>query len=486
MSSYNRDPVSGVWMHPMRNGTRYSDGDEVETYLFEVLKQVENVSCDSDQLRESIKDWPSEYHFSSGRHNLLRPFESFSSQRVLELGCGCGAITRYLGESGASVVAIEGSLRRAEIAAERCRDLPNVKIHAENLIDFRSEERFDFVTLIGVLEYAQCFIESDDPVGACLDHAKSFLKKEGALVLAIENQLGLKYFNGCEEDHIGTPYYGISGLYDTKQPVTFGRHALGEKIRQHGFPIQEFFYPFPDYKLPGVVLSEAALLNKQFNVADLLVHNVGKNYPETHRRAFAEDLAWRVVGVNGLIPHLANSFLVFARPSVMQSPPVSWLAKIYSRGKRRPCYQLETTIEEDVNGELVVRKARLHPDLQTQGDWLNHVVTDSLYIDGELLIGRLHTAMAREADIDELAGVFLPWIDFLKANALENGEGQKELPGHFVDCIPSNLVSDQSGGLHYFDAEWVVDGPILLNWVLMRGVRESLTGAASRMLSCGV
>ena len=35
------------------------------------------------------------------------------------------------------------------------------------------------------------------------------LKKGGRIVIAIENRLGLKYFAGCAEDHLGTYFSGI-------------------------------------------------------------------------------------------------------------------------------------------------------------------------------------------------------------------------------------------------------------------------------------
>ena len=57
-------------------------------------------------------------------------------------------MSRYFGETGASVIAVEGSSLRAQIAAERCRDLPNVKVVCDNIIDYISDEKFDYVTLI--------------------------------------------------------------------------------------------------------------------------------------------------------------------------------------------------------------------------------------------------------------------------------------------------------------------------------------------------
>lgn len=77
-------------------------------------------------------------------------------------------------------------------------------------------ERFDVVTLIGVLEYARKYFSvepGNDPVKATLEKARRMLKPGGVFLLAIENQLGLKYFAGRPEDHNGVPMYGIEDLY---------------------------------------------------------------------------------------------------------------------------------------------------------------------------------------------------------------------------------------------------------------------------------
>src|SRR5271157_442229 len=91
----------------------YSDGAEVEERLYRVIRDAKDRSTFSRELAPAITDWPSEYHLSRGRHCLLRPLGIKPGDTVLELGAGCGAITRYLGEIGALVVAVEGSLLRA-------------------------------------------------------------------------------------------------------------------------------------------------------------------------------------------------------------------------------------------------------------------------------------------------------------------------------------------------------------------------------------
>jgi hypothetical protein len=51
-------------------------------------------------------------------------------------------------ERGLEVDAVEGSLLRAECAAERCRDLGNVRVFAENLASVKATRKYDVVTLI--------------------------------------------------------------------------------------------------------------------------------------------------------------------------------------------------------------------------------------------------------------------------------------------------------------------------------------------------
>ena len=151
-SDYHLDPATGVWSQPEFNSIDYSDGEETEQQLQHIIDTASDISSLSPELRQHCADWPTTYHLSSLRANILRPFEITEDHDVLEIGAGCGALSRYLGECGASVLALEGSLRRAGIARSRTRDLDNVTVVAEILSAFETPQKFDVVTLIGVLE----------------------------------------------------------------------------------------------------------------------------------------------------------------------------------------------------------------------------------------------------------------------------------------------------------------------------------------------
>lgn len=473
-SAYTYDASKKVWVRPDVTSFVYTDGDELEIELLEAIKHAKNLSCSSLEIQELVKDWPTEYHLSNVRHNLLRPFPFTSSDRILELGCGCGAMTRYLGETGAEIVAVEGSLRRAQITAERCRDLPNVKVYCDNIANFKLAQEFDYVTLIGVLEYAQLFVDSPTPIDYCLALANSYLKGGGALVLAIENKLGLKYFAGCREDHVGIHYFGVNDLYTRQTPVTFGRKELAGYLNQNGFNHLDFYYPFPDYKLPNLLISETGTTHPTFRLKDLLIHAIAKDYPRSQGRAFAEGIAWGPLADNGLVSEMSNSFLVFAYKNMTPSSG-NWLAKVYGRSMRKPEFQIETSIQCD-GSSLRVSKNYLSPDTKNQSidSFFDHVLTSSNYLQGHLLLRDIQLALVRQQSLEEIVSTFRPWITYLQNHASVAERGKSYLPPNFIDCVPANLIRI-NGEIQYIDAEWICQLPIPMAWVLVRGVIYSLS-----------
>jgi SAM-dependent methyltransferase len=286
----------------------YSDGEKSEAELYKILSTAEDLSCQSEELQAAIYDWPTEYHLSSTRANLLRPLNLDGVTRVLELGCGCGSITRYLGEQdGIYVDAVEGSPTRAGLAALRCRDLDNVTICSANFnqIDF-PEDYYDLVLFIGVTEYAGRFSERATDQEALADLlllGKKAAKNNGVTLVAIENRLGLKYLLGANEDHYAIPYIGL----DDYQQSTGIRTYSQQQWRQHAdrFSTIQFMYPFPDYKVPTAVIKEVSL-----NAIDALKHLKSRDYSAAFDIGDDECRIWQGLAQAGTLGQHANSFLI--------------------------------------------------------------------------------------------------------------------------------------------------------------------------------
>ena len=257
-------------------GIGYADGGE--HYLMQVVESGVDLSTSSDDVNMYMKDWPSEYHLSQKRHAILTPLQIQPGQTVLELGCGCGALTRYLGEIGAVVTAVEGEVSRAQVAAARTKDLPNVSVVVDDLLEIDFQEKFDWVLLIGVFEYSQKYGKTADRQEEYLKVVKNHLKSTGTLAIAIENKIGVKYITGAGEDHNSKTHYGIQDLYNADDVTTWGKGELSSILSHSGFKSIQFYGVFPDYKLPKAIISERISNYQEFRAEELLLYVKSHDY----------------------------------------------------------------------------------------------------------------------------------------------------------------------------------------------------------------
>jgi glycosyltransferase involved in cell wall biosynthesis/SAM-dependent methyltransferase/predicted nucleic acid-binding Zn-ribbon protein len=483
--AYSFDAQLSVWRRPEVHAFAYTDGDAVEQRILGIVRQCADPSVFSQELAEAISDWPSHYHLGRGRSNLLRPFRSLLSGSVLEIGCGCGAITRALGESGAEVVALEGSIVRAEIAAARCRGLSNVVVVCDSFDSFEPAERFDVVTLIGVLEYARKYFateEGQDPVAATLARARAMLKPGGVLLLAIENQLGLKYFAGRPEDHNGVPMYGIEDLYGSSDAVTFGEQELRGLLGAAGWEHQRWWYPFPDYKFPVSILSESGV-RASADLTPLLQNSVLAD-PQRGGTSFSLESAWAPVFRNGLAGALANSFAVLASDRPLPQPQA--LAYHYASA-RRQSFAKEVAFLQDAAGEIVVEHRPLVPSAGAAApaaDGLNVEFERAAFVSGlhwqkELvrIVNRPGWSMA------ELQPWAVTWFQafarhagLADAHALDK---DMRIAGDHFDAVPRNLIVRAPDDAVFIDQEWHLDEPCTLGYLVFRSLGLSFFGVTS-------
>jgi GT2 family glycosyltransferase/SAM-dependent methyltransferase len=480
-----RDEASRVWGPTTGAAFDYSDGDDVENRIATIIATAGDVSLFSVELGMHQTDWPSIYHLSPVRANLLRPLAPLlEGRRILEIGAGCGAVSRYLGELGAELLALEGSRRRATTAASRCRDLDNVTVVNQTLEQFPDGERFDVVTLIGVLEYARKYSSEPDGVAATLRRARSLLNEGGVLLVAIENQFGLKYFAGMHEDHLGRAMAGIQDQYSPDGVVTFGHRELAAKIKAAGFSDCEFALPFPDYKLPSnIVLPAGWSGDADFDAATLAGQATRSDRQLTHPLLFSTSQAFAVAQRNGLLADLSNSFLILARattsaPGFADAAP-DILACHYAV-ERQARYATSTTIHS-AGGSVSVRRAHLiDGQAQSPSKLLRQALVEEPYAKGQLWSDELDRLMSRPGwTADEIATWMAAWLDALKAYAPEAVPDplpslQHEVPGHLVDAVPRNLVRTEEGTWTFFDQEWTLLLPVQIGYLAFRAFNVSL------------
>lgn len=478
---YIKDRDTGVWVRSDYQGIAYSDGDNAETELGRIIREANDVSVLSDELPKYCTDWAKLYHLSATRGNILRPFEHLLKGRVLEIGAGCGAISRYLGECGADLLCLEGSPRRAAMAASRTRGLDNVTVLAERFDDFKVDEQFDAITLIGVLEYASMFSSAEDPALAMLKRVRQMLKPDGYLFIAIENQLGLKYFAGAPEDHVGIAMYGIEGRYEHGQPKTFGKVELEKLIAAAGFASSEFMAPCPDYKLPNSIITEAGFTCESFDAAALAWQNVKKDPQLPETTAFNLEKAWQVVFNNQLGMDLANSFLIAAACKKDDTQKDKVLAYHYSIG-RKTRYCKESLFVKTADGIQVEYKklggsTDSAPEAEDNSAFRYVLPRIDSYASGKVLsLDFLDSAARHDWSIESFAPFvksYLACLDTLlkqEGATIDLGLSKSILPGHFIDAVPQNIVITADGTPQLIDVEWEMAGGVELGHLMMRAL----------------
>jgi len=480
-SGYILDIISNVWRRPNYGGIAYSDGDETEQRIMDIISHVSDLTVLSPELSRYCIDWPSLYHLSSSRANILRPFETSLTGDILEIGAGCGAITRYLGECGANVLAMEGSLRRAAIARSRTRDLANVTVLTEKFDQFKTEQKFDVITLIGVLEYANLFTPGNNPALVMLERALSLLKVDGKLIIALENQLGLKYFAGAPEDHLGQAMYGLEGRYDKNQPQTFGRRVLAKLLMEAGFSNTEFLAPFPDYKHPISIVTEEGFNSQHFDAAALAWQSARRDPQLPVYCNFSIELVWPNIVANNIAIDMANSFLIIAGRTPEKPTGNNILAFHYSTG-RKPQYCKETIFKASGATTVEVRyRSLVELKAKVNGTQPSRIAFQLLptvaYSKGHPLSLEFVKIVTRDgwqfAEIGDFIWRYISLLRHVLDHALPSRDSinaQTLLPGSYFDLVPQNIIITESGGAEVIDMEWALKEPIALGRLLFRGM----------------
>ena len=453
----------------------YSDGD-IEDVILDALKNGH-----ADELLHNSTNYAVLYHLSPVRHNLVAGLDFPEGASVLEIGAGCGGITGILCQKAAAVTAVELTARRAKIAAYRNQDCNNLTIRVGNLNDMAFSEKFDVITLIGVLEYAASFTHTAAPYHDFLAKVKSLLKPDGMLIIAIENRLGMKYFSGAAEDHTGVLFRSITGYPKGSHVQTFAKTELTALLESVGFQTHDYYYPHPDYKIPNDVFSDRHLPTRHS-----LLDMPNLTYDVDRVELFSENAAFATVIDAGLYPIFANSFLVLASPTNYKSPQVAvaWHVAPY----RKPTEALLTRHIER-NGKLFIQKMALSPaarphlqrylengQILTQDYGEKHIpksyrLTDDLieieYAKGKSLMTMLIEDLERASE-SQFEGILNRYLNFYADHLLCGTEDDSQPTStdhrspnrrYNIDLHFDNIIVDgrlEDANFQIIDYEWLV------------------------------
>lgn len=468
----------------------YSDGDEIENQLLNIVKNGNR----EDALKQG-NSWPILYHLTDMRKNLIEWYPFHKDGEVLEIGSGCGAISGILCDKVKEVTCIELSKRRSMINAYRNRDCNNLKIMVGNFKDIRLNKKFDYITLIGVLEYAALYIGGDKPYKKMLNEMKKYLKPNGKILIAIENKMGFKYLNGAREDHVGQRFAGIEDYRFFHGIRTFSKPELEALLGECKYKNIRFYYPSPDYKLPDTIYSDARMPNR----GEVRIWNM--NYSETRIALYNDAIMADQICRDKVFDYFANSFLAVVNDDNED---------VYYAHYRRTCkkeFQIETLIQcksgkqvvsksylwdVERNYDILERMKKWYPVLQTEYTELSYLIPHENGLDNGIQYDYIAGMCAEEEaakyvhNIDQMIRKFKQFIKKYYAydeNWLEEftitdeyrkvfgdvhvDSFEKSLKVTNLDLTLQNIILKEDRA-YCIDYEWIFDFPIPCEYVIYR------------------
>jgi len=296
------------------------------------------------------------------------------------------------------------------------------------------------------------------------------------LVIAIENQLGLKYFAGAPEDHLGKPFLGIENQYTLKGPVTFGKKEIKKRLLNSGFKGIEFLYPFPDYKFPQATLTHNGTLDETINAQDILKNKTKYFQNEVYNSSFSEEKVWPSIIKNKLVGDLANSFLIVASGDDKKRIASEALAYTFSTSYRtKPFCKINKFVWTD-NSYFVI-KERCFPFDSNPSLFVQQHLTDEKYNVGSLFINELEALLSKDDwTIQAIQAWAKPWIKHLiTLSKKEKSSGNLLINGIYFDATPFNLIlTNNNKDFNFFDLEWEIKEDCRLDFILFRALYYSL------------
>ncbi len=185
--------------------------------------------------------------------------------------------------------------------------------HIENGYE-KLDKQYDYITIIG--KYSSEFEQK-------LLLAKNYIKEDGKILIAIDNQFGLKNWNttnALEKD--------------------ISKNTLLSLFEQNQLHFTKFYYVFPNFEMANLIYSEDYSLTEEDITRNFAVYPqntiIHLNENDVYQQLLKEDKTY--------VNQFANSFFI----EVSQKPINTDIKYVAFTNYRKPEYRMMTLIKEDV------------------------------------------------------------------------------------------------------------------------------------------
>ena len=329
-------------------------GEEYE----EVLQRVEN--CANEDFSKTLDNKArikNVLALSDVRENILNWYGFKKDSTILELNANYGEITGLLCKNAKKVVSIESSKRYADIIEKRHKNKENLELIIGNYENIELQEKFDYIVIIGMLEN----------LGQAIEYSKKHLKEDGTILLAVNNQFGVKAWITMNE----------TANVINNNSLAISREKLENILKGMNY---KYYYPLPDYKLPNIIYTDKNMPTTSNIYRDLTYKDENVNFKEV-------DAYYQIISNNREdFKRFANSFLLEISNKEVKENDIKFIT---FSNIRKDEYRIKTIIKDKkVYKTAINEKANGHINqIKNNIDLLNNIKINTLdsYKDDEII-----------------------------------------------------------------------------------------------------
>lgn len=296
-------------------------GEEYE----EVLKRVEN--CESEDFSKTLDSKAKIKNvlaLSDVRENVLNWYKFKTDSTILELNANYGEITGLLCKNAKRVVSIETSKKYSKIIEKRHSNKENLELIIGNYQNIELKEKFDYIVIIGIIDNLEQMIE----------YSKKYLKEDGIILLAVNNQYGVKAWITMNEN----------ANIINNQKVAVSREKLEEVLKGMNY---KYYYPLPDYKLPNIIYTDKSMPTISNIYRDLTYKDENVNFKEV-------DAYYQIIRNNREdFKRFANSFLLEISNNEIKENDIKFIA---FSNIRKDEYRIQTIVKNQIVEKTAVNE----------------------------------------------------------------------------------------------------------------------------------
>lgn len=257
---------------------------------------------------------------SNIKSNIVNWYPFKTNSKILELNANFGEITQSLCEnSELQIIVTENSLKKAEAISKRLENKKNLEIIVGDFEEIKFNEKFNYILAIGV----------KDDFKKIIEFSNKYLEKDGVLLYAIDNEIGIKKINEISNiDQIETKKYRIS------------KNKIIEILKEEKEFNYKFYYPMPDYEKTNIIFTDKYLPDEESILRDLTLYGensiISFNEREFYKKLIKENIE--------LFKECTSSYLIEISKAKIENK----IKHISFGNSRKNMYRIKTVMLDDV------------------------------------------------------------------------------------------------------------------------------------------